>query len=122
MAETSMLKVKNKVGILTRHRTKKAPRAQKFENLADEWESETRHVASSKKIASHPLVREIVKMGRPAVPLILRRMKDRPWFWFHTLKELTRVKVDPVRPSMRGDMQQMTEAWIKWGENRGIIS
>jgi len=37
------------------------------------------------------------------------------------LTELTKVKENPVIPAMRGNMQKMTEAWIKWGEDRGII-
>jgi len=102
-------------------RVKNARRARRFQNLADEWESETRHIASSKKIALHPLVREIVGMGPSVIPLILRRMRQHPWFWFHALMELTRATEDPVTASMRGDMQRMTEAWIKWGEDRGII-
>ena len=71
---------------------------QKFRSLADQWESETRHVASPRKIASHPLVRQLIAMGRPAIPLILRRMKSRPWFWFHALKELSGEKVGPITP------------------------
>jgi hypothetical protein len=92
----------------------------KFDNLANEWESATRHTASPKKIAAHPLAVQIVDLGDRVVPLILRRIKSRPWFWFHALMELTKARENPVTQAMRGNMQQMTEAWIKWGEDRGI--
>jgi hypothetical protein len=61
-------------------------------------------------------------MGDKVVPLILRRMKHRPWFWFSALRELAKPEKNPVTPSMRGNMQRMTEAWIKWGVRRGIIA
>ncbi len=102
-------------------RRKPVDAKKKFEALANAWETDTRHTASSKQIALHPLAQEIIGMGKPVIPLILIRMKKRPWFWFHALMELTQAKENPVTPAMRGDMQQMTDAWIKWGEDRGII-
>lgn len=85
----------------------------KFYRLADEWESETRNRSSQNRIANHPKVREIVAMGADVVPLIIARMKTRPWFWFSSLTELTGDQ--PITHDMRGNMQKMTEAWITWG-------
>ncbi len=93
-----------------------------FCRLSDEWESETRCIASPKKIASHPLAKQIALLGEPVIPLILERIKTRPWFWFDMLTKLTRVKTNPVEPSMRGDMQKMTEVWIKWGEDQKALA
>jgi hypothetical protein len=87
----------------------------RFDKLANEWENETRNISSPKTIVQHPTIRRIIGMGESVVPLILRRMKHHPWFWFGPLMELTRETIDPVTPTMRGDMQQMTEAWLKWG-------
>ena len=94
---------------------------QEFEMLADEWERETRNISPPRRIAEHPIVQKIIAMGDVAIPLILKRMTHRPWFWFHALRQLTPPKSNPVAPEMRGNMQMMTEAWIKWGEDRGYI-
>lgn len=95
---------------------------QEFNALADEWESETRNTTSPKAIEKHPAIRKIIMLGEDVVPLILRRMEHHPWFWFGPLMELTKEKVDPINPSMYGDMQRMTEAWIEWGIRRGKIN
>jgi hypothetical protein len=92
-----------------------------FNLLADQWEDETRNISSPKAIMRHPAVQKIVEMGDGAVPMILRRMADRPWFWFGVLMQITKEPTDPIDPSMRGDMQKMTEAWLKWGRDRGVI-
>jgi hypothetical protein len=92
-----------------------------FEILADWWEQETRNISSPKMIANHFGLQAIVDLGEDVVPLILRRMSHRPWFWFNALMQLTKEAVDPITPDMRGDMQKMTDAWLRWGAGRGII-
>jgi hypothetical protein len=94
-----------------------------FEELANQWEQETRHLSSPIAIAKHPACEHIVEMGPIiVVPLILHRMKTRPWFWFEPLMKLTRETIDPVKPSMYGNLQQMTDAWLEWGIGRGYTT
>ena len=90
-----------------------------FEMLADQWEGETRNLSSPSAISRHAAALEITGLGESVVPLILNRMVSRPWFWFDILRTLTQD--NPIGPSMRGDMQRMTEAWVSWGVDRGII-
>jgi len=92
-----------------------------FNLLADQWESETRNISSPKMITKHPAIQGIICLGEGVVPLILNRMAHHPWFWFDALMQLTRETVDPIKPSMYGDMQKMTEAWLDWGVDRGIV-
>jgi hypothetical protein len=92
-----------------------------FDLLADLWERETRNISSPKAIINHPAIQEIIHLGEDVVPLILRRMSHHPWFWFDALVRLTKESIDPVTPSMYGDMQQMADAWLNWGADRGII-
>ena len=94
---------------------------ERFETLSALWEKQKRNMSSPNTIASHPALQQIILMGMPVVPLILKRMKQHPWFWFAALMEITGESVNPVKPPMRGDMQKMTEAWIAWGTDRGII-
>jgi hypothetical protein len=92
-----------------------------FDSLADEWERQTRNTSSPNAIARHPVVDRIVAMGHGVVPLILERMRHRPWFWFEPLTRLTGVAENPVTADMRGDMQRMTDAWVQWGVESGRI-
>lgn len=95
-----------------------------FHRLADMWETETRNMSSPNAIARHPVVGQIVAMGKTVLPLILDRIRHRPWFWFDALLQLAKkidpAMADPVLPSMYGDMQKMTDAWIRWGQKRGL--
>lgn len=93
---------------------------QRFHRLADQWEKQTRNMSSPNAVANHPTVKEIIAMGAAVVPLILNRMRCRPWFWFDALVQLTNGD-DPVTPEMHGDMMAMTDAWIQWGHDRGIV-
>ena len=38
----------------------------------------------SKKLVIRP--KKIIALGEPAIPLILRELRDRPGFWFEALK------------------------------------
>jgi hypothetical protein len=92
-----------------------------FNLLADRWELETRNLSSPSAIVGHPAVLEMMELDDDIVPMIIQRMQYRPWFWFDILMRLTKVSDDPIDSSMRGDMQKMTDAWLRWGESRGII-
>jgi hypothetical protein len=97
----------------------KAVIARDFDNLARRWERETRNLSAVGAITSHPAYQQIIAMGAPAVPLILKRMQGRPAFWFDALRRITGQ--NPIKPSMRGNVQRMTEAWLQWGTKRGHI-
>ena len=90
---------------------------ERFQELADQWEDETVLLSSSDQANEHPAYQAIVSMGEPAVPLILERMQSQGGHWFHALGEITNA--DPVKPSDRGNVVAMQEAWLQWGENNG---
>jgi uncharacterized membrane protein YhaH (DUF805 family) len=58
-------------------------------------------------------------MGEEAIPLILRRMRDRGGHWFWALSLL--AQVDPVPQESRGKIAAMRSAWIQWGYKRGYL-
>ncbi len=101
-------------------KTKSAVLARKFERLADKWESETRPVASPRKITSHSLVRQIVGIGRPA-PFDSSANKVASVVVVPLIKG-TVEKGDFIAPAMRGDLNNMSKAWIKLGADRGLIN
>lgn len=89
----------------------------KFLKLKDQWEAETSILSSDTEIAMHPAYQQIIGMGTNAIPLILSEMKKKPGHWFWALKSITGE--DPVLPEQRGRVKEMTEAWLRWGREKG---
>ena len=90
---------------------------ERFQNLADQWESETILLSSSDQATEHPAYQSIVSMGKSAIPLILERMQSQGGHWFHALRDITQA--DPVKPTDRGDVEAMQASWQEWGERNG---
>lgn len=91
--------------------------AKDFSALAATWKSETRSFSNVTKRAIHPAYQQIIGMGESAVPLILddlARNGPNDWYW-----ALTAITGDnPITEDMAGDMEAMTEAWLRWGTTR----
>ena len=90
-----------------------------FNTLADRWVREIRNMSSPNAMERHPAYQQIIRLGPRVIPLILRRMDDEPGFWFTALLQLSGEKEDPVKPTMHGDLEAMTNAWLRWGERHG---
>jgi hypothetical protein len=50
---------------------------ERFRRLASVWRSETAYVSSSSDLVAHAAFREIVGMGAPVIPLLLRELENR---------------------------------------------
>ena len=90
-----------------------------FEKLADQWERETILLSNSSKAEEHPAYQEIIKMGQPAVPLILKRMQSQGGHWFEALHQIT--DSDPVNPKDHGNIPVMQKSWLEWGKRNGTL-
>ena len=88
-----------------------------FAKLADQWENETVLLSSMEEATRHPAYREIVAMGKTAIPPILERMNEGKGHWFLPLLEITGE--NPVEPADRGNIAAMEDAWRKWGQRHG---
>ena len=93
--------------------------AQKFRSLADTWRNETKASSSVTEMAMHPAYQQIIGMGPAVISLILHELKSNPDHWFWALKAISGV--DPVKPSERGKVRKMVEAWLCWGEEKGYL-
>ena len=60
-----------------------------FRRLEATWIAETAHLSSSTDIRGHPAFLEIIRLGEPVVPLILRSLEQRPRFWAWALSRIT---------------------------------
>jgi flagellar biosynthesis GTPase FlhF len=89
----------------------------KFERLVAEWKADTKFVGTVLEMATHPAYQQIIGMGQPAVPLILQRLAAKGEHWFWALRAITGE--NPVPKTSRGNIEQMTEAWLSWGRAKG---
>jgi hypothetical protein len=99
--------------------TRWANPALRFLDLKDEWERDTATLSSITEIAMHPAYQQIIGIGPVAISLILYEMGKKPNHWFWALKSITGE--DPVPPEARGNIGDMTEAWLSWGREQRYL-
>lgn len=92
----------------------------RFRRSYEIWEKETSTISSPSKIVNHPEYRNIIALGDEAIPLILGNMKKQYNYWFVALRSITGD--DPVTAEDAGNMQAMTDSWLKWGYMHGYIT
>lgn len=89
----------------------------KFDRLVSQWKGDTRFASTVLEMATHPAYQQIIGMGSAVVPLILHRLTAKPDHWFWALKAITGE--DPVAKKSRGNLNEMTEAWLNWARAKG---
>jgi hypothetical protein len=92
---------------------------EQFQKLADQWKSETINLSNMRKIIEHPAYQAIIAMGSEAVPFILEDLQKECGHWFHALTAITGES--PVPKGRWGHIQEMSDAWINWGIQKGLI-
>jgi hypothetical protein len=88
-----------------------------FENLADQWETETALESIVARKAMHPAYQRIIGMGSSVVPLILRRLQREPRQWFWALTAITGDDPAAGHTTVEG----ASAAWLQWGRERGLV-
>lgn len=92
----------------------------RFENLVRQWKQETGHLSNVTKKCISPAYQRIIGMGQPAIPLILRELREHGGDWFWALTAITGE--NPISNNEAGRIPQMVEAWVQWGAERGYLS
>ena len=98
---------------------KQPPARDAFEKLADEWLKGRPRGVNVRQMTEHPAYQQIIQMGEPAVPWILDRLDRETDHWFPALSAITGA--NPVPPNSKGNLPDMTAAWLHWGRLRGHI-
>jgi hypothetical protein len=93
--------------------------AARFRRLADRWKHESRYLSNPAQMALLPAYQRIIGMGPAAVPLILEDLRREPNQWFWALEAIT--EENPVPPEAAGHVRRMADAWLTWGQARGLI-
>jgi hypothetical protein len=89
-----------------------------FRDLVRQWKDDTISLSSIEEMALHPAYQRIIGMGPAALPWIFKELETEPDYWFWALRAITGQ--DPVQPSDRGRLAEMTNAWLNWARIRGI--
>ncbi len=91
----------------------------KFHRLADKWREESRFMSSTEDMAQLESYQSIIRMGRNAVPFILKELVREPDHWFIALEQITGA--NPVIAEDRGFVARMADAWLGWSRERHHI-
>jgi hypothetical protein len=91
-----------------------------FRSLATRWAELTLYRSNVGALRHHPVYQELIGLGEPAVPLILRELERRPSVsWFGMLADITGES--PAPPELAGHVGAMAEAWLDWGCRQGYV-
>ena len=91
-----------------------------FEELAEQWDEESRFLSSTTEMVRCESYQRIVGLGPNAVPLIVARLRsdgDDPGHWHLALSEITGA--NPVASEHDGHVKRISEAWLGWAEETG---
>jgi hypothetical protein len=88
-----------------------------FRTLVQRWRSDTGHLSIVQQKVMNRTYLEIIGLGRPALPLLLRELRERPAHWFLALSSIARE--NPVRPGASFD--EAVKDWLAWGRDRELI-
>jgi hypothetical protein len=91
---------------------------QQVTRLLNQWRQETAPLSSSSKIIGHPAYQELIALGRPALPFLLRDLEaTRDGRLSKALAAITGCH--PVPPEDRGRIKQVAKAWLRWATENG---
>jgi hypothetical protein len=91
----------------------------RFKELSSRWRNETRLMSSTTDRVLHPSYQDIIGLGEPAVPLILRDLELNGGHWFWALRHITGQ--NPVPPQYAGNVTKMRESWLQWGREHNYL-
>jgi hypothetical protein len=101
--------------------TTTAPQAvidQRVRALLERWRDETGHLSSSRRLTAHPAYQEIIALGPPALPELLRDLeRTRDGHLAPALAAITGAR--PVPEADRGRIAAVAETWLRWARGAG---
>jgi len=93
---------------------------ERFQRLAREWKEKSRYLSNTAQMAMLRPYQQIIAIGPPAAPLILKELQREPDHWFWALECI--AGENPVTPEIAGRVHSMAQASLDWGEERGLIA
>lgn len=83
-----------------------------------QWRAETFYLSSVTAKSKHPAFREIVEMGRSAVPWIIDELRNHRDFLFVALHLIVKDAQTPV--GSKGNPHELIEEWLQWAERENV--
>jgi len=90
---------------------------QKIEYLIKRWEEDNQY--KSNIDTDHIAYKAIVSLGNEAVPYLLKYL-GKSWIIPYALYEITGESID-LDDDDKGIFDVINAAWLKWGEQKGLI-
>lgn len=94
-------------------------KASDFFTFKENWKKESSAQSSPFAIRMNRNYQKIIGLGDSIIPLILRELKKQPDDWLYALEMIVRDEEQPTTKKM--GFNESISAWIKWGEEKGII-
>jgi hypothetical protein len=88
---------------------------ERFKSLAARWLAETRFTSSTHEMVLHPAYQQIIGLGEPALPLLIRELDEGPRQWFWALRSI--AGEDPAEGV--DSVADAAAAWRQWASQRG---
>ena len=93
---------------------------QRFRTLTDQWQKATGAYSLASQKAMHPAYLQIIAMGKPVIPLILKELSQKGGHWYIALETLN-DGVSPVLSQDSGNIRKMKQTWLDWGRTVGYV-
>jgi hypothetical protein len=100
-----------------RYRPQKVDYISQFYRSLKRWRAETAVKSRIGDKIDHPAFNEIVRIGEPAIPLIVKELYQKPDFLFVALQRITGE--DPT-PDNCERFSDVVEAWLSWAERTNV--
>ncbi len=91
--------------------------AEKFEALYQKWKSETGLYSGGSAIFENENYQKMIRLGKPAVPLMLKKLQKELTMLFPALVKITGE--NPILEKHIGYPHKMAKDWLKWGKSKG---
>jgi hypothetical protein len=92
-----------------------------FNELAQEWRKETKHLSLASDKASSFALHQIIGMGEQVLPLILRELQFKTTDWFWALRAIARNRAPVIPVADQGMVRRIADIWIQWGKDNGYL-
>ena len=92
----------------------------RFQALTQQWQRATAAYSLASQKAMHPAYLQIIAMGKPVIPLILKELGQKGGHWYIALESLNEGE-SPVSRADSGNIRKMKQAWLDWGRVVGHV-
>ena len=86
----------------------------RFNQLAKRWKRDLKFFSFAYLAYTHEDYLKIIKMGKKALPYILKDLEKTRRYWFHALTQITGESI--IKEEDKGDLNKMTKCWLDWAK------